>query len=57
MRFKWDLVGNEKTRPHLSRADLIQAMNPADVKRSETHYVLGGHRAAEFHFVRVPVKR
>ncbi len=33
----------------LSRADLVEAMDPADVAESETHY----HNAT-FHFVRIP---
>jgi hypothetical protein len=32
----------------LSRADLVQAMNPADVEQSELHYL-----NATFHFVRI----
>ena len=32
----------------LSRADLVQAMDPEDVRRSEVHYL-----NATFHFVRI----
>jgi hypothetical protein len=46
--FKQRLVeANHAGLLHLSRADLVQAMDPADVRQSETPYL-----DARFHFIR-----
>jgi hypothetical protein len=37
---------------HLSRADLVQAMDPADVRESEASYL-----GAPFHFIRIEEDR
>ncbi len=46
--FKQQLLdANRRGDIHLSRADLVQAMHPEDVKQSETNHPAGG----QFHFV------
>lgn len=52
--FKRQLAEDTAVRAHLSRADLVQAMHPADVAKSHTPVHIGGHEAASFNFVRTP---
>ena len=54
--FKAALADNPHARMHLSRADLIQAMDPEDVRRSNTELKMNGRTAAEWNFVRINPK-
>jgi hypothetical protein len=47
------LVSDPVMRTRLGRADLIQAMNPADVAASNAEYRIGNRVVAEFNFIRV----
>ena len=51
-QFKEALAIDPETRAIMSRADLVQAMNPADVAASLVRYVLGNFEAATWNFIR-----
>jgi hypothetical protein len=51
--FKLLIVAEYSLRMRMSRADLVQAMNPGDVDSSDTFYRIGGRTLATFNFFKV----
>jgi hypothetical protein len=51
--FKAAAVEELALRMRMARADLVQAMNPADVAASDTHYKMGSRTLATFNFFKV----
>jgi hypothetical protein len=51
-QFKARLAVHDRIRAHMSRADMVSAMNPHDVKASHTELKLGGVSAASWNFIR-----
>jgi hypothetical protein len=56
-QFKALLLSDPAFRALMARADLIQAMSPADIIASQVEIKIGGKTAAEFNFLRVAKKR
>jgi hypothetical protein len=52
--FKLLIVDEYALRSRMARADLVQAMNPADVEASDTHYRSGRQILATFNFFKLP---
>jgi hypothetical protein len=52
--FKLLIVEEYALRSRMARADLVQAMNPADVEASDTHYKSRSRILATFNFFKLP---
>jgi hypothetical protein len=52
-QFKALIVEDYPLRSKMARADLVQAMNPADVEASNTHYRAGSRIIATFNFFKL----